>query len=988
MTKKIINQTSFTSGELSPELQSRVDTAEYAKGLETATNVEIDAHGAIRRRNGGKFIAEVKDSSTAVRLVRYQFSLDVAFILEFGNQYIRFFTNGGQVLEANDTITGITQANPGVVTTSSAHGYSNGDHVYITSVAGMTEVNSSTVPYEVANVTSTTFELNDVDGNNIDTTGYTAYSSGGVSNRIYEITSPWTTAQVADIQYAQDGSNMYIVHPDVAPRTLKRNSDTDWDIETLTLLPPPTYESGYENTGVSVTPAATSGLGVNFTASSGIFLDGDIGRQIINNSDGETGRASIVSITSTTVAVCDIVEDFTDTNAIASADWKMDLSPVVDLEFDATQAGAIVNIRSEYTSGSLGDRFTITGVTKANPAVVTTSASHGFANGDQVQIQDIVGMTQINNKLFTVEGVTSTTFQLKGEDSTGYTTYSSGGIVRQVLTDIAKDAFRSADVDKYIVANGGVMQIIAVNSADDVDAEILKSLNSADITGNWTLETDAWDGTRGYPRSVGIYDQRLWFAGTAAQPLTVWSSETGIFDGFGVGPDDEDAIEVNLDTNEANAISWLQGGRDLVIGTEGEELTLSGSSTNATITSASIAARPRTASGSPRQQVPKVADELIFYDITTKNLIAFRYDFNIDGYTDEHVLFLGEHLVQSGISKVTWAKVPDRTLYVVNGDEELIVGIYDRAKRIIGWTRWNTDGYYEDVEKVKTSSEDQVWTVVRRTINGGTKRYIELMDSGTGEDDIDGYSDCYLTASTPIAISGITAANPAVVTTSAAHGLSNGDLVIIKDLVDPLPADLDSSKTNMSDLNNGTYTVANKTSTTFELTSTNTSNYNAYGSSGNCWLKVTSISGLDHLEGKTVQIKVDGSTHANKTVSSGAITLDNAAGEIVIGLPYTSTIKTLSSEYDIGLGSMQGQRTRWSRPLIRVYKSARPLVNNEFLPARSGADKMGQKSPLYTGFLEYGPLSWNNTSAITVTISDPLPLTITGITGVIDAGIK
>jgi hypothetical protein len=989
VTKKIINQTSFTGGEISPRLHSRTDTSEYEKGLETATNAVILPHGPIKRRNGSKFIAETKDSSAAIKLVRYQFSQDTAFILEFGNQYIRFFKDNGQVAESDLTITGITAANPGVVT-STAHGLSDGDHVYITGVVGMTEVNSSTVPYKVANKTANTFELNTLLDVNVDTSAFTAYSSGGVINKIYEVVSPYTTAQLPNIEYVQSGSVMYMTHPDVAPRTLVRTSDTNWTLDTLTFLPPPTYESGYVSTGFTMTPSATTGVGVNFTSSSAIFLEGDIGRQIINSTSGETGRASIVSITSTTVAVCDIVEDFTDTNAIASADWSIDLSPVVDLEFDGTQAGSIVNIRSEYTSGTLGSRKTITAVTKANPGVVTSTA-HGFINGDTVQIQDIIGMTQINNRSFTVEGKTANTFQLKGEDTSGYTTYSSGGIVRQDLSDVNIDAFRAADVGKYILANGGVAQIITVTAADDIDAEILKSFNSSDTTGNWSLEIDTWDATRGYPRAVGLYEQRLVYGGTAAEPQTLWFSETGIVDGFGTGPDDEDSIQVSLVSNEVNEINWIASSRDLVIGTSGGEITVN-SGTSSSISPSAIQQQARTYHGSKTQHVANIKDEILFIQGSDRKVRTFRYDFNIDGYTGEDLTFLSEHITEGGLVELAYSQEPDTVIYVVTTNGNLLAGTYDRSKKVVGWGEHTTDGTFENIQTITKGEEDQPWVVVKRTINGVTKRFIELFLQADGSDDLHGFSDCHLTLSDNKTVSGITAADPAVVTATS-HGFSDGDIVIIKDLVDPLTADLDSTATNMSSLNDCSFKVANKTANTFELNTfgdanIDTSAYNAYGSAGNVWVKTTAISGLDHLEGKTVQIKIDGSNHADKVVSSGAVTLNSAAGEVTIGLPYTTTIKTLDLEYDIGLGSMQGQRSRWARPLLRVLKSGKPLMNDEFIPARSGANPMNKKVPLFSGFLEYGSLNWSNTGALTITISDPLPLQLIGITGTIDGGVK
>jgi len=901
--EKIINQVSFTGGEISPKLYYRIDTSEFEKSLRIATNCLPLPQGPIRRRNGTQYIADVKTHSATVKLIRYQYNQDTAFILEFGNLYIRFYVDNGQV------------------------------------------------------------------------------QSGGSP---YEIVTPYTTAQLSQIEYIQNGNIMYLTHPSHAPRILIRYADDDWELDILDLYPEPTYEAGY-SPSATLTPAAITGTGINFTASAASFLGADVGRQIVNNADGETGRAAIISITSSTVAVCDILENFTDTNAIASGDWVMDLSPIADLEIDGVQAGSIANIRSEYPSGTLGNRLTITGITSADPAVVT-SASHGLSNGQQVQIDDVVGMTEINDSTFTVNNVAANTFELKDEDSSSYVTYSSGGIARRVFTGESINAFRSADVGKYLLMNGGVCKIISVNAANDIDVEILKSLNSDDITGDWTLETATWDATRGYPRAIGFYEQRLIFGGTIAQPQTIWMSESGIFDGFGVGPDDEDAIEIDLVSNEVNQINWIASGRDLVIGTSGGEITVDSSSVSG-LTPSTARQQPRTYHGSKIQQIVQIKDEILFIQGSERKIRTFRYNFDVDNYTGEDLTFLIEHLTPEGITEIAYSQEPDSILYAVTGDGNLLAGVYDRIKKVLGWSKITTDGYYENVQTITSGEQDQVWVVVQRKVNGSTVRYIEIFDNSDGTGDTDGFSDSYLTLSNALTITGITNANPAVVT-SASHGLSNGDLVIIKDLEDPLSGDLDSDKTNLSSINQNTYTVAGVATNTFQLSGLNTTNYNAYGSGGNAYKKVTSISGLDHLEGKTVQVKVDGAVHPNETVSSGAITLDYPAGEVTVGLSYSTEISMLNIEYDIGLGSMQGQRARWVRPIVYVYKSGYPLVNNEFKPSRDGTMKMGQKVPLFSGYIEYAGLKWDNTTALTFTLSDPIPLQISGITGLINAGIK
>ena len=162
----------FTSGEISPRLEGRIDIEKYRSGLADLTNMVVQPHGGLTRRPGTEYLGPVKDSSVKTRIIPFQFKTTDTYILEFGDQYMRVFRNGLQVLK-NDakTITGATQANP-VVITSSSHGYSNGDEIYLDGVGGMTELNGRN--YIVANSTSGTYSLQDLFGNDIDSTGYSA----------------------------------------------------------------------------------------------------------------------------------------------------------------------------------------------------------------------------------------------------------------------------------------------------------------------------------------------------------------------------------------------------------------------------------------------------------------------------------------------------------------------------------------------------------------------------------------------------------------------------------------------------------------------------------------------------------------------------------------------------------------------------------------------------------------------------------------------
>jgi len=139
MSKTTPILTNFTAGEFSPLLYGRVDIAKYYNAAETIENFISQPYGGIVRRPGTYHVSEVKDSSKITRLIPFQFSTDQAYVVELGHLYARFYMDNGAIVETATTITGATQANPVVITTSAAHGYSNGDEVFVDSVRNSRE---------------------------------------------------------------------------------------------------------------------------------------------------------------------------------------------------------------------------------------------------------------------------------------------------------------------------------------------------------------------------------------------------------------------------------------------------------------------------------------------------------------------------------------------------------------------------------------------------------------------------------------------------------------------------------------------------------------------------------------------------------------------------------------------------------------------------------------------------------------------------------
>jgi hypothetical protein len=245
---------SFAGGIVGPELYGRLDLTKFQTGLAEALNWWVLPHGPVQNRPGFEYVLEVKDSTKAVRVIPFSFNTEQTFVIEFGDQYIRWHTQGATLLEAADGVLGVTQANPGVLSSDGLFGSppSNGDWVYLSGIGGMTELNGRYA--KVANVVPgvvDTFELTDIHGGaDIDTTNYGAYTSGGTFAKVYEIATPYLEADLFDLHFVQSADVLTITHPSYAPRELRRLGATNWTLTSISFVP---------TIGTPAVPTATAG---------------------------------------------------------------------------------------------------------------------------------------------------------------------------------------------------------------------------------------------------------------------------------------------------------------------------------------------------------------------------------------------------------------------------------------------------------------------------------------------------------------------------------------------------------------------------------------------------------------------------------------------------------------------------------------------------------------------------------------------------------
>ncbi|MEW5725320.1 MAG: ubiquitin-activating E1 FCCH domain-containing protein, partial [Thermodesulfobacteriota bacterium] len=402
---------------------------------------------------------------------------------------------------------------------------------------------------------------------------------------------------------------------------------------------------------------------------------------------------------------------------------------------------------------------------------------------------------------------------------------------------------------------------------------------------------DPFTGAGDYPSAVTFYEQRLCWAGTNNEPMTLWLSKTGDYENLDRSSParDDDSCKFTLNADQINLIRWLVPSRLLLIGTAGSEWHLGGAG-GGPVTPTSVEARRETLHGSADLQPVIVGNIVIFLDRAGRKVREFVYNLDMDGYAAPDLSILAEHLTRTN-RIVEWAyqQDPHSIIWCVRDDGMLLGLTYQRDHQVVAWHRHVTAGEFESVAVIPGGTRDEVWVAVRREINGETRRFVELLEGEftpeveAGEaDTVDAFFvDSGLSHDEPRPISGASQTDPVVIS-AAAHGFTAGDRVKIVGVQ------------GMVELNGRQYLVASPGTDTFALSSTDGTpvdgtSFSAYRSGGEARKMVDTLSGLEHLAGEEAAILADGAVHPSRTVTSGgALTLDYPAAVAHAGLPYQS----------------------------------------------------------------------------------------------------
>lgn len=657
-------------------------------------------------------------------------------------------------------------------------------------------------------------------------------SAGGPA---VEVVSPYTEAQLRNVHFTQSADVLFLFHELVQQRRLNRVSDTNWTVSTITANPPPSFEADTDvgtkdpagtTVNATLTPGATTGASVVFTASAAVFLEADVGRQIISGASRaiitDFGASAGDTTTPNDHVRADILDDFPSTNAIAAGDWFLRLSPQSTLDPD-----------------------------KKEPV------------GAQVTLQT------------------------------------------------AANAFREADVGKFIFVYDGLVKITSRTNATTVLGELLSVMSgtadanpTAAPAGTWTLEVASWSAAQGFPRSGEFFQGRLYQISTTGQKTTIWGSVSDDFDSYAVGAEADNAVEHTLASRQVNRLEWIADNIDLFIGTTGSEHRMRGSGTGEPIGGDVIPLVERlTTHGCAPIQPVVVNRQTLFLDRDRTRLFSMLFDIRQDGFDAQELTVAAEHITGDGIrlGPVAFQRRRDPRLYMVREDGELIAFTFLPQDRVVGFTRYVTDGTFEGVAVIPrvAGGPDEVWVVVKRTINGQTKRYVEMFEES--HDDLTGRKWKSLQTDSSVVVTG--------------SGL-------------------------------------------------------------------TTITGADHLEGKTVDVIADGGFRGQKTVVGGQFTLDEAADVVEYGLPYDSDF--LSMRPAIEGTVIEGLPRSWDSFFVRLQDSIGGTVNS--VPIQYEQSDLGSLD-LFTGDRKVtGSEGWDTEARFRIQQTDPYPMTVLCAFGTLSIG--
>lgn len=737
-------QSSFATGEVSPEVASRIDMEKYQAALLQAENCYIRPYGAVYKRPGSIYCGMAKKNK--VRLIEFKSTVNHAFLLEVGEGYIRIWKDGKFTNQEIETPYKESEL-PKLRTCQSA------DIMYIASgthpVMQLKHYSDTDWRFEEMVMNSQYFDEslavdNRVSDETWNKAGAFAWTCPRTGNYLVTIAGAgggkggrggyYTSSDDDDPWILRDGGNggsgavmaktVYLTEETVYSIIVGTPGANGEDRKTRGKYD--TYTGGTGGKG-----GASSAFGIE--AQGGEGGKGGYGtcegsgwgrrRKAYSGEDGVSygnggkggnpGWVKVQSLDEPTLTISGTAGEVT-----LSSDKPF---------FSADMKGMWMKISQDIASKSV----TASGAMTTDPIPVGNGwkiITHGTWTG-QVVIQKSTNGGEWKD---------FRTYKSNDDNnvSESGTVDEADNVRMRLVTTAGK-----ADLTSTAYTKSGIIQIETVNSATSATCLVKKVIGQAGKVDSYSF--GAWNGKYGYPRTVGFFQDRLIFAGTKTQPYVLWMSKTGDYNNFSVEKvsgtvTDDSAISLSFISRQQAEIKHICPASDLFVLTDSNEWIVSGGST---VTPSKCTNKAQTFRGCTEVEPISIGSRLIYVQKRSQTVRDMAYSFETDSYDGMDLTLLAKHLLRGKtIVDAAYMQDPDSRLYFVRSDGGIICLAYINDQKVYAWSHIITKGKYLSICTVAAEETDEVYTAVER--NG--KTYIEKMETDKDSQDPKDYimTDC------------------------------------------------------------------------------------------------------------------------------------------------------------------------------------------------------------------------------------------------------
>jgi hypothetical protein len=852
-------QTSFNAGELSPLFDGRADMQKYGNGCSTMSNFVPLPQGPAMRRNGSRYTQPTKDADDQVWLVPFVFSEIDAFQIEFGDGYLRFYTNNGALL------TGPVAA-----------------WVTLTVYPVGSLVTDSGITYycRTAHTSGATFAGD-------------AANWYALTDDTYEIPSPYAVEDLTDastgcflLVYSQTGDVIFLAGGGQSPKKLTRVGNTNWTITDTSIKGGPFIGVNPDETTTVYASAATGS--VTLTASTAIFTTEKIGTLFLLEQKSVDGTKA-----------------WEPAKAITTGDERRSDSNVYEA-LNTKTTGAVKPVHREGA-------------------------------------------------------------RIDGDDGVQWQYLHSGYAVL------------------LITAVAGLTATATVQAGAEVPSQ---AIGSGNASLRWSFS--AWDSVLGWPTHVALQYERLWFL-RGAKAWTSVSADLENFaarDGAETLPDS--AVTLEMAAGQINSVLWVAPGDQLLVGTRGGVFAIGPLTDSEPFGPGNARAKLQSGVGFRQVAPAQVGDSVVCVQASGRRVREIRFSFSTDSYEANDLTVIADHIARGQITQMAFAQEPHSIVWCCCADGSLIALTMMLEQEVIGWHRHPVggSGFVESVSVIPApdGTHDQVWMIVRRTINGATARYVEFLDREWNQDYHElrdaTFSDCASTFDGRVGTAGIVltldgnGAGTITASTSAFATTDEGDYIVVNPF-GGLGVECRFRVIDYLAATEVTALVMDPLPPGFDTAGQTTTNWG--------WAR-DRIGGLGYLEGQVVDVLVNGAAHPQRTVTAGAITLEAPTLYAQVGCPAPAELITMRIEAGAMDGTAQGKTKRFTRIVARLYQTLGGLgglatSDPVDLMERVSGDPMNNPPAPLTGDTDkiLWPDGYNSNGRIRLYFDQPLPAAVVAL---------